>query len=263
MVSIETKRYLGFKFSVFKTQELITEIIFNIENKIQKVYFGYSLTQIPWMREKPEIFTLSDKFDIFVPDGKGFYSFLKLLGFKIGDHVSLPDLTDLLLDLANEKHYSVLLLGAEKEVNYTAVHNLRVKYPNAVICDGIDGYFSKADEASIVNQVNKLQPDILLIGITSPKKEQFVCDHRETLQTKIIVPCGGMIDVYADKTKREPEWIKNMSLAWLYRFIQEPVRLFPILKYGLFVLFYIAPICFFKVRILRQKDFSIVKYYIE
>ncbi|OFY97186.1 MAG: hypothetical protein A2309_04950 [Bacteroidetes bacterium RIFOXYB2_FULL_35_7] len=258
---IETHRYLGLKFSVFSINELKQDIINNIHTRAQKIYFGYSLTQLPWIKTKPELFSLSDQFDVFVPDGKGLYMYLKFLGFKIGDHINLPDLADLMLRIADENQFKVFLLGATEDVNTTAVENLSKMYPNALIPVGINGYYEKEDEIEIVKKINLENPDILIIGISSPKKEQFASKWRESLNVPVIIPCGGMIDVYAGKTKREPRWIQNIGMAWIYRFIQEPKRLSVLLKNGFSVLLGFMPYAWFQIKILKNKNYSIQNYY--
>lgn len=258
---IETHRYLGLKFSVFTLDELKNDIIGRIKTREQNIYFGYSLTQLPWIKKHPLIYHLSEQFDMFVPDGKGFYFLLKFLGFPIGDHINLPDLADLLAHMANEKKYKIFLLGATPEVNRKAVENLRLKYPKAIIPYGIDGYYQKTEEICIIEKINIEKPDILLIGITSPKKEQFAVDWRNKLEVPVIVPCGGVIDVYAGKTKREPRWMLKFGLAWLYRFTQEPVRMYSIIVRGFSVLFGFIPCAWFNVVVKGKKNYSFREYY--
>jgi len=121
---------------------------------------------------------------------------------------------------------------------------------------GIDGYFSKSDEPDIVKKINNINPDILLIGISSPKKELFADKWRNRINAPIIVPCGGMIDVLAGKTKITPRFVKNIGLAWFYRFIQEPRRLFgPISQWLPTFMFKILPSMLYAT--LFKKDLSI------
>ncbi|MBK7869018.1 MAG: WecB/TagA/CpsF family glycosyltransferase [Ignavibacteriales bacterium] len=50
---------------------------------------------------------------------------------------------------------------------------------------------------------------MLLVGISTPKKELFAHNHRHHLNVRIIHLCGGMVDVIAGKTKITPKWIKK------------------------------------------------------
>jgi len=258
-----TNAYLhGLPVTLFDQPSLIEFLQESIAGKRQQVCFGYSLTILPKFRECPEIFTLSKTFDIFLADGKGIYWLFKLFGVPVASDMSLPDLAVLLLDLADRQHYRLLLLGADQTTNAQATANIRAKYPGAVIVEGIDGYFTPEDEPSVVSRINQLQPDILLIGISSPKKERFAHDWRSHLTAAVIVPCGGVIDILANKTSREPPLVKQLALTWLYRFAQEPRRLFrPLLVGGFSVIFGLIPTLVFQRAIKRNQQFSIPAFY--
>ncbi len=262
MDEIKTERALGLKISLFTIASLEKTIINYIRQNKQKIFFGYSLVLLPRFRSCPEIFKYSDTFDIFVADGKGMYWIYKIAGVPIQSDISLPDLADIVLRLADENKFSVMLLGAEEEVNRSATKKIRHRYPNAIIFDGINGYFKEQDEETVVKKINEMGPDILLIGISSPKKEKFVFDWKHKIESKILLPCGGVIDVLAEKTTREPYIIKKSGLTWIYRFIQEPVRLFrPVLINGLSVCFFLIPLIMINVLIRKKKSFSIPGYY--
>jgi len=262
MEDIKTGKVFGLKISFFTQASLEKAIVNYIRNNEQKVFYGYSLVLLPTFRSCPEIFRYSDTFDIFVADGKGLYWIYKLAGASLHCDISLPDLADIVLKLANDNKFSVMLLGADKKTNFKATQNIKAQYPNAVIFDGINGYFKEEDEGDVVKKINKLKPDVLLIGISSPKKEKFVYDWKKKLGSTIIIPCGGVIDILAGKTFREPSIIKKTGLTWIYRFLQEPVRLFrPVLINGLSILFFLIPVILFNIFIKKNKAFSIPGYY--
>ena len=190
----------------------LVEINSIIITKKTKVIFGYSLTILPKFKTHPEFFYFSNKFDIFLSDGRGMYFLLKLLGFPLKSNISIPQLSLKLLTLADKYKYKVLLLGSDKNTNKIATANIRKNYPNAVVCAGINGYFSEDEESDIVSKINRQKPDILLIGISSPKKESFVNKWRKDLNVNIILPCGGVIDALAGKTKITPPFIKKIIL---------------------------------------------------
>ena len=262
MDEIKTARVLGLKISLFTKASLEKAIVNYIRKNEQKVFFGYSLVLLPRFRSSPEIYKYSDTFDIFVADGKGMYWIYKIAGFPVLSDISLPDLAEITLKLSHENKFSVMLLGAEEEVNRAATEKIRHRFPEAIIFDGINGYFKKEDEGLVVKKINDVKPDILLIGISSPKKEKFVFDWKNKLESTILIPCGGVIDVLAGKTTREPFIIKKAGLTWFYRFVQEPVRLFkPVLLNGLSVFFFLIPVILLNVVIRKNKSFSIPGYY--
>jgi N-acetylglucosaminyldiphosphoundecaprenol N-acetyl-beta-D-mannosaminyltransferase len=263
MSKIVTHKYLGLNFSIFRDKDLFEEIDSKIKKNEKTIIFGYSLSILPKFKTLPEMFKYSNRFDIFLTDGRGIYLLLKLLGYNLGSDLSIPRFVFSLLTFANEKNYSVLLLGATKKLNSNAVGYIKAKYPGIPKCDGIDGYFNENDESKIIEQINLIKPDILLIGISSPKKERIADKWKDKLDTSIIVPCGGVLDVLAGDKKVTPKPIKKIGLAWLYRFLQEPVRLFkPVLLNVLNIIFILIPIILYKTKIQKDKNFSIPEFYI-
>lgn len=258
---IQTTNFYGLKISHFNKTELIKSIKYNIENKIQTIYHGYSLTSFYFFKSNPGLFQLVNNSDVFMNDGRGYYYFLKLLGVKNIDPISLPDLVFITLELANEFRYSVLLFGTKKEINSEATKLARIKFPNAKIADGIDGFFDEKNELDVLDKINEIKPDILLVGISSPKKEKFLLKYRNNLDATIIINCGGMIDVLAGKEKLHPKWITTLGLAWLYRIIQDPKRLVKTMLFdGIKALFILIPISFLKIKILHDKNFNFCKF---
>lgn len=259
--SIKTINYLGLKISLFKISMLTDYFIKIITNNLTISVHGYSLTLFYYCRSNKLIFPNHQSSDLFLSDGKGFFWLLKLSGIHNIEYFSLPDLVYFLLNLANENNYSVLLFGSTKEINSKSTESIRKIYSNAIIYDGIDGYFGDDDEENIVDKIKEIKPNILFVGISSPKKELFIKKWKKELNTNIIINCGGMIDVLAGKKKLPPVIIKKSGLSWLYRVIQEPRRLFNLtLKNGFLALFILVPKTLFEIKIKRNKKFSIPKF---
>jgi N-acetylglucosaminyldiphosphoundecaprenol N-acetyl-beta-D-mannosaminyltransferase len=90
-----------------------------------------------------------------------------------------------------------------------------------------DGYFPAEDSAEVAAEIAESQADLLFLGITSPKKEIFIREWGESTQARIIHGVGGSFDVLAGRTRRAPLRWQRLGLEWLYRMLQEPLRLGP------------------------------------
>jgi len=226
--------------------------------------YGYSIGILPKLNKHPELYKYSNSFDLMVTDGRPFYFVAKLFGCPLVFDISIPNLSMLVLRLSNKYKQKVLLFGASQVINDKAVHNLRKQYPNANIMKGISGYFESDRETKIVNQINTLHPDVLLIGMQSPYKEFFAYKYKDTLCTKIIIPCGGMIEVFSGKSKPTPYWIKKIGLAWFFRFTQNPKKRFALtVSYLYYFLFLLLPLlCFLRI-FRKDKSFSIANFFIK
>lgn len=215
----------GINFSDFTEEELWSEIDSTIQKGEQKVVYWRSLGTPHLMKKTPGLLEITNNFDILLIDGRGLYLFMKLMGQKLKSELYTSWFTLELLKKAAKNNYSVMVLGATEEVNRAATSKIKTEYGVKTVHPGINGYFTPEEEDKIVEQINKFAPDILLVGISTPKKELFAHNHRHHLNTRIIHLCGGMVDVIAGKTKITPKWIKKLGFAWLYRIVQEPKRL--------------------------------------
>lgn len=225
-VPFEKANFLGIEIHNCTLSELITFLNLSIIERKKIIVYGTSLASIGNTKWMPELFDFWKKADINIVDGAGLKFFNKPFGTQFKEQVGLPNVADELLKLSAQNGYKVFLLGGTEEINNFACTNIKQRFSFPFACEGMNGYFSENDEEKVCKVINAFQPNILLIGISSPKKENFAYKWKEFLACQVIVLCGGVIDIYAKKTKREPSFIKGLPLAWLYRLVQEPVRLF-------------------------------------
>jgi len=223
-MAIEQLDFYGLKVSDFELEELHDYYDKTISNSNTIVCYGYSFGIIPFFKKYRDLYSIINSFDINVTDGTHFYWFMNYLGFNLRTFLSIPFMTIDALEYANRNGKSVLLLGADSVTNKTATNNLRERYPNIHFFKGQSGYFDEKEEVPIADYIKNCKPNILLIGISSPKKERFAFKYREQLGSNIIFPCGGMIDVFSGKVKLASPILKKVGLATFIRIIQEPRR---------------------------------------
>jgi N-acetylglucosaminyldiphosphoundecaprenol N-acetyl-beta-D-mannosaminyltransferase len=98
-------------------------------------------------------------------------------------------------------------------------------YPGVQVAGSRDGYFKDAEEQAVAADIGASRADILLVAMTSPKKEKFLARWSETLGVPVCHGVGGSFDVMAGKVERAPDLWQRLGLEWLYRVKQEPRRL--------------------------------------
>ena len=67
--------------------------------------------------------------------------------------------------------------------------------------------------------------DVLFVGMTAPKQEKWVFQHKEALRAGIICSIGAVFDFYAGTAKRPPDWMIRHRLEWLGRLIANPGKI--------------------------------------
>ena len=82
--------------------------------------------------------------------------------------------------------------------------------------------FDDADNMTMVNKVNSFKPDVLFVGMTAPKQEKWVHEHKGEVDAKVICSIGAVFDFYAGTVKRPGQiWI-SLGLEWFVRLLHEP-----------------------------------------
>lgn len=169
--------------------------------------------------------------DLVIPDGIGIIFASKILGDKLPERIPGIDLSYKLLEISNEKGYKIVLIGGKEGVAEGAKENLKKIFPNLNIVMTYNGYFNEDEEKKIVEEIQKIEPDILLVGMGSEKQEIWIWNNREKFKNiGVCIGVGGTLDIWAGKKKRAPKLVQKLGLEWLYRVIIEPKRIFRVLK---------------------------------
>lgn len=74
-------------------------------------------------------------------------------------------------------------------------------------------------------QIRTAQPDILWVGLSTPKQEKFMAEFLPKLEVTLMVGVGAAFDFHAGRVKQAPRWMQRSGLEWFYRLCQEPRRL--------------------------------------
>jgi N-acetylglucosaminyldiphosphoundecaprenol N-acetyl-beta-D-mannosaminyltransferase len=81
------------------------------------------------------------------------------------------------------------------------------------------------EESDLVTKVGSLQPDIIWVGLSTPKQERFMAHYLPMLDTKLMIGVGAAFLFHTGAIQDSPEWVKRAGLQWLHRLLQEPSRL--------------------------------------
>ncbi|MBN1325940.1 WecB/TagA/CpsF family glycosyltransferase [Candidatus Falkowbacteria bacterium] len=185
----------------------------------------------------PEICLISYKDKIFrriiqnsflsIPDGSGLKLGSRILGDELNNKTTGADLSQKILELAEQKNYSILILGGKQEIGEKALQNIKCKYPNLKIYYLNGGTFDNlgySNDANLVEKINQINPDIICIMLGAPKQEYFMSANLDKLNAKLMLGLGGTIDFLAGQIIRAPEKLRKMGLEWLWRLYIEPWR---------------------------------------
>lgn len=207
-------------------EETLDIIIKSIQKGKQLHHVVVNAGKIVAMQEDDELKQSVNSSDIINADGQAVVWASKLLGKPLKERVAGIDLMENLVKLSAKNNYKIYLLGAKEEVVSKVVKIYEKQHSKNLIAGYRNGYFNKDEEDQIAQDIANSGANLLFVAISSPKKENFLYQHRSKLaKLNFIMGVGGSFDVIAGKTKRAPLWMQNIGLEWFYRFIQEPKRM--------------------------------------
>ena len=177
------------------------------------------------MRRDPTLQTDVVSCNLILADGVPVVWASRLLGRPLPERVAGIDLMHAMLRRGDENGYRVYCLGASEDVLAAAVGQITADYPHVKVVGRHHGYFTPQEEPGIVAAIADANPDILLVGMSSPKKERFLARRGDQLGVPVCHGVGGSFDVLAGKIRRAPPAWQQLGLEWLYRVKQEPRRL--------------------------------------
>lgn len=159
-------------------------------------------------------------------DGASVVLASKYLDKQLPERVAGIDLMMGLIQYGETEGRTIYLLGATDVVVKETANKIRIKHPAINIVGIRNGYFSKDEWVQVSEEIKRLEPEIVFVGITSPIKEYLVEYLQHEGHKSVFMGVGGSFDVISGELKRAPLWLQKMNLEWLYRVIQEPRRLF-------------------------------------
>lgn len=169
------------------------------------------------------------KSDYLLPDGIGIVLAAKWLKGKKIQKIAGNDVFLHLMNQLNESKGSCFFLGAAPNTLDKIKEKAAKEFPKVKVHSYSPPYkqqFSAEDNDKMCTEVNTIKPDVLFVGMTAPKQEKWVFNHKEQLDAKIICSIGAVFDFYAGTVKRPSNFWINLKLEWFIRFMKEPKRLF-------------------------------------
>ena len=163
--------------------------------------------------------------DLILADGAPLVWLSRLKSTPLPERVAGIDLMRELLQFADDRRARVYFLGATAPVVEQVIAATRADFPRLIVAGSRDGYFSEGEQAEVAAGIRDSRPDILLVAMSSPKKEIFLKRWAVTMAVPICHGVGGSFDVVAGVTRRAPLWMQRTGLEWFFRVLQEPRRM--------------------------------------
>lgn len=163
--------------------------------------------------------------ELVIPDGIGLVYASRILGQPLKERVTGIDFLERALERLAAAGGSAYFLGGRPGVAEKAAAAMEARYPGLRIAGVRDGYFPDTEEENVIATINAAGADLLCVALGAPKQELFIQRNKERLRAAAAVGVGGSFDVFAGEVKRAPRFYREHGLEWLYRLVQQPVRI--------------------------------------
>src|SRR5262249_55333469 len=81
------------------------------------------------------------------------------------------------------------------------------------------------EDETAVAAINAANPDIVWVGLSTPKQEYWMAEHRSRIKAPVLIGVGAAFDFLSESKKQAPLWMQRSGLEWLFRLSTEPRRL--------------------------------------
>jgi N-acetylglucosaminyldiphosphoundecaprenol N-acetyl-beta-D-mannosaminyltransferase len=166
---------------------------------------------------------------LVTPDGMPLVWISRLLGHTHTRRVYGPDLMRALSELSARRGYRQFYYGGDIGIADKLADALSATYPGLAVAGTLSPPFrslTNEEDIGIVEQINAAKPDIVWVGLSTPKQEYWMASHAGRIEAPVMIGVGAAFDFLAGRKAQAPRWMQRNGLEWLFRLSQEPRRLF-------------------------------------
>jgi N-acetylglucosaminyldiphosphoundecaprenol N-acetyl-beta-D-mannosaminyltransferase len=181
---------------------------------------------------------------VSTPDGMPLVWLGLLHGHRHVSRVYGPDLMLAVCDRSQGTGARHFFYGGAPGVADLLVRRLRARYPGLAVAGTHSPPYRPADaeeDRDVLDAINAAAPDIVWVGLGTPKQDYWVSRHRGRLKAPVLIAIGAAFDFHAGLMRQAPRWMQRSGLEWLFRLLHEPRRLaFRYLVYNPLFVFKVA-----------------------
>jgi N-acetylglucosaminyldiphosphoundecaprenol N-acetyl-beta-D-mannosaminyltransferase len=160
--------------------------------------------------------------DVAAPDGMPFVRWIQRVMKVPCDRLAGADIVLHLAERSRETGHTFYLYGGAPDVLERMQEQLRQTFPHIRIVGACSPPFrepTREEDQAVVDEINALQPDILLVGLGTPKQDYWIDAHLDRITGSTIIAGGAVFDFFGGRVKRAPRWVRESGFEWLYRLL--------------------------------------------
>lgn len=179
-------------------------------------------------QDHPEVRDIHNCAGLVTPDGMPLVWLSRLKGYRHVDRVYGPDLMLACCAASVSKGYRHFLYGGAPGVPERLAAKLQERFRGLMIVGTWSPPFDEptpVQERANIERINAANPDIVWVGLSTPKQERWMARHVGRLGAHVLIGVGAAFDFHAGLKRQAPRWMQRSGLEWLFRLGTEPRRL--------------------------------------
>jgi N-acetylglucosaminyldiphosphoundecaprenol N-acetyl-beta-D-mannosaminyltransferase len=172
--------------------------------------------------------TIHDNAGLVVPDGMPLVWMARSLGYTGTTRVYGPDLMLAVSEVSAAKGYKQFYYGGNDGIADKLKQSLTSRFNGLDVVGTYTPPFRKltdAEDAEIVDRINAANPDIVWVGLSTPKQELWMSEHVGRIKAPVMIGVGAAFDFHSGAKVQAPGWVRNNGFEWAFRLATEPKRL--------------------------------------
>jgi N-acetylglucosaminyldiphosphoundecaprenol N-acetyl-beta-D-mannosaminyltransferase len=165
---------------------------------------------------------------LVVPDGMPVVWMAQQLGYGDTRQVYGPDLMRRLSDISARSGYRHFYYGGAPGIAELLRERMTQAHPALQVVGTLCPPFrpmTPEEDAAAITQINAANPDIVWVGLSTPKQELWMYEHTGVLNAPVLIGVGAAFDFLSGHKRQPPRWVQKTPLQWLFRLVSEPRRL--------------------------------------
>jgi len=220
---------LGVRVDAVQIPEVIAEIERWIEQRGGCRWVAVTgMHGVSEARRDPSFLSVLRSAHLVVPDGMPLVWLARAHGFRLRERVCGPDLMRSFLSQTVPTGYRHFFYGGDTGVAQTLAESLTKAHPGLIVAGVYSPPYrplTPGEEIGVARMLEKANPDIVWVGLSTPKQERWMASFCHRLEVPVLIGVGAAFDFLSGRKRRAPLWMQSWGLEWLYRFAQEPRRL--------------------------------------
>ncbi len=175
-------------------------------------------------RTDPALRKIFNESWLTTPDGMP----LVWLGPRGVERVYGPDLMLAVCDAGRAVRLTHYFFGGAPGVAEELRQKLVSRFPGLAVVGTFTPPFRPLDAnelAALSADVSRTHPDVIWVGLGTPKQEHFMAEHWQTLDAGVLIGVGAAFDFHSGRVRQAPRWLQRSGFEWLFRLGTEPRRL--------------------------------------